>query len=1039
MKRSGAVRNSLRLKIAMSIVAVFLTSVWLYSSGDVYYLDATPLAIDALPGHEVMVKLSRPDSTIDAQVNLSLESLSPDIAEVPGSAVIPAGSKDVWIPVYALRSGSANIRASANSFGNVTFSVNVLDGTVTPQAVVPSEIKLQLGAGEAAHVAVSTTLPADSIPNTVDIALAIDARPSFEAANARLANAFPEIVTRLKATFPSVSFAFSVTKFQDFGGPGQVFRKLVPPSDGAELARPSVLLLPMTVVDTPEAVQAVKSALETTPPGGNQLSLFSTSLEALGQIAQGTGFDANANGSATESGLAGVAGDETTPGFLNPGPSGDVPPFSSKPDAVPSAGTIGGVGFRTGAQKIVLLATNTVSVAPVDRARTFPETITGTGNISVSTNVFQEVPAAYPLTGTFPNSRFGPVSASATAADPVNAVAPAGAVTVPEVFQALADQDIEVVSFFQVSQMGQDTGYIDPAPLLQAIARLTGALDENRVPLTFELIGANTVEVANQIVQAIRPVVTQPRPVTLRAVGNDAGFGFSFTPDHRIVGPGETAEFDVTITGNGQSGSFEIQFVSGGAILGRIPVTITGSTPVVPTITGLNPTSGPIGTQVTVTGTNFPATVAEAQVRFGGLLAQVLSITPTSLVTVVPAGSVAGKVNVNVTVANQVSNDFPFTVLHTITSFTPTRGTGGTPFTITGSAFASTLTGNTVSFGGVAATITQASNTEIQGIVPSTLVANIYPVQVTTNEVTTFVGNFELLPSISGITPSSAPGNATVTITGAGFSQTAGDNVVIFTDTATGNTATAAVSSASFTSLQSVVPASLVAGPYTVSVTVNGRTSNSVPFTVLPAITSATPATVRIGETIRISGTGFSSNMGENTVSLNGTVVPILSGSSSSTLLVTAFPGLSGTTLDIVVTTRGAVSAPFRIAISQVPVILEQTIGTTVYPAVYAIFETRTLIAVTVSGADPNGDVVSASFIIRDGANQVLGSFSNVNVSGILGGQVRFVFRTPFENANHFTAASTVTVQLKDSMGNVSDSVVGAIINPDVRQQVVLH
>jgi hypothetical protein len=1018
--------------------AILLTSVWLYSSGDVYYLDATPMAVDALPGHEVMVKLSRPDSTIASQVTVKLESMSPEVAEVPGSILIPAGSRDAAIPVVALRAGSANIRASADSYGNVTFSVNVLGGMDRPEAVVPTEINLQLGDGESDQVTVAIDLPSDAVPDTVDIALVIDARPSFAAGNARLAQAFPEIVARLHAAFPSVSFAFSVTKFQDFGGPGQIFRRLLPPTDGAELARPSVLLLPMTTVTTPEDIQAVVNALETTLPGGSQLNIFSTYLEALGQVAQGAGFDANASGSATESGLAGVPGSDTTPGYLNPGPSGDVPPFSSKPASVPSAGTIGGVGFRTGALKIALLATNTVSVAPVDRARTFPEFITGANGVSVSTSFFQEVPAAYPLTGTFPNARFGPVSSSPTVADPVNAVAPAGAITVPEVFEALAAQDIQVVSFFQVSQMGVETGFVDPAPLLQTIARLTGALDQNRVPLTFELIGANAAEVADEIVQAIRPVVVQARPITLRAVGNDAGFGFSFTPNERIVGPGQTAEFDVTITGNGQAGSFEIQFVSGGTILGRIPVTINGTSPSVPTITGITPTSGPIGTQVTVTGTNFPATAGEVQVRFGGVLSQVLSITPTSIVSVVPAGSVAGQVNVNVTVAGQVSNNFPFTVLHTITSFTPRSGTGGTPFTIVGSGFAPSVGGNTVSFGGVAATITQATNTEIQGTVPTTLVANAYPVQVATNGVTTFVGTFDLLPSISGITPSSAAGGATVTIAGAGFSQNAGDNTIRFTDTATGNTATASVSTASFTSMTGVVPASLVGGAYTVTVTVNGRTSNSVGFMVLPAITSATPASVRIGETVTITGTGFSSNMAENAVSLNGTNVPILTGSNSGTLLVTAFPGLTGTTLDIVVTTRGAASAPFQIELNPSPVILDQTIGSTFYQAVSAIFESRTVLAVTVSGADPNGDVSSASFVIRDGAGQLLGSFTDLSVAGVVGNQPQFVFRMPFNNANHFTAASTVTVQLKDAAGNTSNSVLAPIVNPDVRQPVVL-
>jgi hypothetical protein len=810
-----------------------------------------------------------------------------------------------------------------------------------------------------------------------------------------------------------------------------IFRKVLPPGPDAGLSRPFVLLLPTTRVNTPEGIDAIVDALSTTLPGGEELTVFNTYLEALAQIAQGAGFDANASGSATESGLAGVAGGGSELGYLAPGTSGDVPPFSSRPDSIPSEGTIGGVGFRSGAQKIVLLATNSVPVAPVGRAASFPTTITGAGGVELPTNVFQEVLTS-PFPGTFQNPRYGPISASESATDPVNAVAPTGATLVTDVFGGLAAQDIQVVSFFQVSESAPIGGFIDPLTSLQAVARLTGALDENRVPLVFELIGANAAEVADQIVGAVRPVITQPRDVTLRALGNEEGFGFSFTPQQQQLAPGETAEFQVTITGTGEDGSFEIQFVSGSTILGVIPVTI-GSTLVGPTITAVTPSQGPIGTQVTVTGTGFSTTPSEIQVRFGDIQAQVLSATDTTIQTAVPAGSVAGLVNIVVTLAGQNSNPFPFTVLHTINSFAPTSGTGGTTFTIQGSAFSPTLTGNTVTFGGTTATITEATNTLIRGTVPTDLVADSYQVQITTNGVTTPVGTFDLLPAITSIVPSTAAGNAAITINGSGFSTTPGDNTITFTDVATGATTNTAVTSSTFTSLQSTVPANLIAGPYTVTVTVNGRTSSGVNFNVVPFITSATPASVRIGEQILVSGTGFSPTLSENVVTLNGNAVPLEPNSTAGTLIVTAAPGLTGTTLDIVVTTRGVASNTVTIELNPAPVIIGQVINGQFHQAVTGIFQRRDLIVVTVSGADPNGDVVSASFRITDGEGQVLGTFSDVDVRSTLANQAQFVFSVPFENANHFTAASSVAVQLRDAAGNTSNSVIGIIVNPDIR------
>jgi hypothetical protein len=938
---------------------------------------------------------------------------------------------DVEVPVSALRAGGANIRASAEGFGTVRFTVNVLGDSDRLDAVIPESIELALAANETADVRVSLDLPPDAVPNTVDIALAIDARPSFAAATLRLAQAFPEIVQRLTTAFPSIDFAFSVSKFQDYGGPGHVFRLVSPPGPEAELGRPFVLMQPSIRADSPENIQAIVDALLTTLPGGNELTTFSTYLEALNQIAHGAGIDANASGSALESGLAGVRGGNGELGYVAPGTSGDVPPFSSKPESIPSLGNLGGVGFRAGAQKIVLLATNTASVAPIDRTKPFPDQITGVGGFSVSSAYFQEV-LTYPLPGTFRNPRFGAVSDSPSAPEPINAVAPPGSLTIPEVFDTLGAQGIQVVSFFQVSEAAPSGGFIDPRATLQAVARLTGALDHNRVPLVFELIGANTAAVADQIVEAIRPVVTLAREVTLRVVGNDEGFGFSFTPESRPIAPGQTATFDTTISGTGTMGDFEIQFVADTTILGRIPVTIRGGD--VPRVTAVTPPSGPIGTQVTITGVGFGSNSADVQVRFGSVAAQVLTVDGTTIQTAVPAGSVAGPVDIVVTAAGQDSNPFPFTVLHTINSFSPTSGTGGIEFTIQGNAFAPGVTANTVTFGGTAATILEATNTLIRGTVPSNLVANNYPVRITTNGVTADVGTFNLLPGITGIVPPSGGGDTPITINGSGFSSTPGENTVTFTDPSNGATATAAVASSTFTSIQARVPNQLVGGQYNVTVAVNGRTSAPVTFTVTPFITSVTPESVRIGDQLFITGLGFSPNLAENVVTLNGRTVPLDAGSTVSTLVVTAAPGISGTSLAVVVTVRGAPSNTVSVELNPAPVILTQVIGGRTYQGVSGRFERRDLIVVDVSGADPNGDVVLASFVIRDGEGQVLGTFNNVDVRSQLANQSQFVFRVPFENANHFTAAISVLVRLEDAAGNTSNSVTGVIVNPDIRQ-----
>jgi len=78
-----------------------------------------------------------------------------------------------------------------------------------------------------------------------------------------------------------------------------------------------------------------------------------------------------------------------------------------------------------------------------------------------------------------------------------------------------------------------------------------------------------------------------------------------------------------------------------------------------PSITSLSPTSGPAGTSVTITGTNFGST---GTVTFGGATATVTSWSATSIATSVPTGVSAGNVNVVVTVNGVASNGMNFTV-----------------------------------------------------------------------------------------------------------------------------------------------------------------------------------------------------------------------------------------------------------------------------------------------------------------------------------------------------------------------------------------
>ncbi len=131
-----------------------------------------------------------------------------------------------------------------------------------------------------------------------------------------------------------------------------------------------------------------------------------------------------------------------------------------------------------------------------------------------------------------------------------------------------------------------------------------------------------------------------------------------------------------------------------------------------PTITSFTPTSGPVGTTVTITGTNLGSATS---VKFNGVSATITSNTATQIVTKVPAGATTGKITVT-TAGGTATSATNFTVTPAITSFTPTSGPVGTSVTITGTNLGSATS---VKFNGTAATITSNTATQIVTTVPA--------------------------------------------------------------------------------------------------------------------------------------------------------------------------------------------------------------------------------------------------------------------------------------------------------------------------------
>ena len=207
------------------------------------------------------------------------------------------------------------------------------------------------------------------------------------------------------------------------------------------------------------------------------------------------------------------------------------------------------------------------------------------------------------------------------------------------------------------------------------------------------------------------------------------------------------------------TGSFagNVTVASSGAATQNVAVTgtVTTATIPVPTITSFTPTSGPVGTTVTVTGTDF--TGATGATLNGLAVTNFMVMGATSVMFDVPAGATSGTIAVT-TPGGVATSTGTFTVsapvaIPTITSLTPNAQVAGGPavtLTIAGTGFTPT---STVNFNGVSYTQTSSTATSLVVTIPASAVATAgnFAVTVTNTAGTSNINTFTVSnPSTAG-------------------------------------------------------------------------------------------------------------------------------------------------------------------------------------------------------------------------------------------------------------------------------------------------
>lgn len=362
-----------------------------------------------------------------------------------------------------------------------------------------------------------------------------------------------------------------------------------------------------------------------------------------------------------------------------------------------------------------------------------------------------------------------------------------------------------------------------------------------------------------------------------------------------VAVPNVTGAVSVTVTVNGhRSNAFQI--------------TVQPD----PTITSVSPTSGPIGTVVTISGTHFGAAYGGYDaIYFGNTRAAPTSWSDTQIVVPVPTGTPGGNLSlfVEIGIGSLIYGmSVPFHVMGTSSvavSSSPNPAAYGAAVTLTATVTPSTATG-TVTFLDGSTLINTAT---LSGGIAS---LNVGGFAVGTHSITaSYSGDSNdtastsaplsqtiiTPPSITSLSPSAAPVGASVTISGNAFGASQGNGSVTFNGTP------ASAPSWGATSITATVPGGATSG--NVVVTVQGVASNGVNFTVQPSISGVSPASGYVGTSVVISGAGFGGAQGGSTVAFNGSVAVPTSWSATSITAPVPIGAISG---NVVVTVNGVAS-----------------------------------------------------------------------------------------------------------------------------------
>ncbi len=309
-----------------------------------------------------------------------------------------------------------------------------------------------------------------------------------------------------------------------------------------------------------------------------------------------------------------------------------------------------------------------------------------------------------------------------------------------------------------------------------------------------------------------------------------------------------------------------------------------------PSILALTPVSGGGGTVVSVQASNLGLSQETSSVTLGGASIAPSGWTHDGFSITLPDSLAGGSHSLAVTVGGQVTTA-TFTVTPAIDSVSPAAATAGTLVTVTGRNFGASHGASTLRVGGTALASATWTDTQITFVVPPALAAAVTEVAVVVGGVASNAVPFTIDPWLSTVSPAQGSGGDAVGVSATGLGAAQGSSVALL------GGVSLAIDTWTHTGFTWTVADDAAPGLQTLSVTVNGRTGNTLGFRVLPEMLALAPVAATSGTTVRVTGTNF----GSGVVRIDGVAVPAASWSATEVTFVLSSALAGGThVVDIV-------------------------------------------------------------------------------------------------------------------------------------------